>query len=284
MRMVGREPELTILAEFVASAPGGGALVLTGGPGVGKTTLWEAGRDAGLARGMRVLSVRPNSAETSLSYAGLTDLLDGVEPGALRGLPAPQRRVLEVAMLRADPADHAATPRAIAFGLLNLLRQLAAERPVLVGVDDLQWLDPPTADVLAFAARRLQGVAVRFLLAARAGTSSVVERALSPVRPRTIEVGSLSIDAVRRLLSDRLGLTLPRHVLRQVYETTLGYPLFALEVGRTLAEHGSPPFGRDLPVPDTVEELLGKRVSKLPGPVHGLLLALALGVTWTGPR
>jgi DNA-binding CsgD family transcriptional regulator len=277
MRMVGREPELTILAEFVASAPGGGALVLTGGPGVGKTTLWEAGRDAGLARGMRVLSVRPNSAETSLSYAGLTDLLDGVEPGALRGLPAPQRRVLEVAMLRADPADHAATPRAIAFGLLNLLRQLAAERPVLVGVDDLQWLDPPTADVLAFAARRLQGVAVRFLLAARAGTSSVVERALSPVRPRTIEVGSLSIDAVRRLLSDRLGLTLPRHVLRQVYETTLGYPLFALEVGRTLAEHGSPPFGRDLPVPDTVEELLGKRVSKLPGPVHGLLLALALG-------
>jgi hypothetical protein len=138
--MVGREPELTILAEFVASAPGGGALVLTGGPGVGKTTLWEAGRDAGLARGMRVLSARPNSAEMSLSYAGLTDLLDAVEPGALSGLPAPQRRVLEVAMLRADPADHAdhaATPRAVAFGLLNLLRQLAAERPVLVGVDDL---------------------------------------------------------------------------------------------------------------------------------------------------
>src|SRR5262249_59809966 len=99
----------------------------------------------------------------------------------------------------------------------------------------------------------------------------------NPEGPPPCEVESLSLDAVRRLLSDRLGLTLPRHVLRQVYETTLGYPLFALEVGRMLAEDGSPPLGRDLPVPDTVEELLGKRVSRLPDPVHGLLLALALG-------
>ena len=57
----------------------------------------------------------------------------------------------------------------------------------------------------------------------------------------------------------------------------MGYPLFALEVGRTLAERGSPALGQDLPVPDTVEELLGKRVSRLPGSVRGLLLALALG-------
>ena len=82
---------------------------------------------------------------------------------------------------------------------------------------------------------------------------------------------------MRRMLLDRLDLTLPRHVLRQVFETTLGYPLFALEVGRTLAERGSPALGQDLPVPDTVEELLGKRVSRLPGPVGRLLLALALG-------
>jgi hypothetical protein len=79
------------------------------------------------------------------------------------------------------------------------------------------------------------------------------------------------------MLSDRLGLTMPRHVLRQVYETTLGYPLFALEVGRTLVERGSPALGQDLPVPHTVEELLGKRVSRLPGSARRLLLALALG-------
>jgi DNA-binding CsgD family transcriptional regulator len=274
--IIGRESELKILGEFVASAAGG-ALVLKGGPGVGKTTLWEAGRDAALVRGMRVLSARPNSAETSLSFAGLADLLDGIGTEVLAGLPPPQRRGLEVALLRADPGGEAVAPRAIAFGLLNLLRQLAVGRPVLVAVDDLQWLDRPTADVLTFAARRLQGAAVRFLLAARAGTSSVVERALAPTGQQTLEVGPLSLGAVRRMLSDRLGLTLPRYVLRQVFETTMGYPLFALEVGRTLVERGSPALGQDLPVPDTVEELLGKRVSRLPGSVRRLLLALALG-------
>jgi DNA-binding NarL/FixJ family response regulator len=251
--------------------------VLRGGPGAGKTTLWEAGRDAALGRGMRVLSARPDSEETNLSFAGLADLLDSIEPEVLGGLPGPQRRALEVALLRADPAGEAAAPRAIAFGLLNALRQLAAGLPLLVAIDDLQWLDRSTADVLAFAARRLRGPAVRFLLAARAGTWSVVERALAPAGPQTLEVGPLSIGAVRRMLLDRLGLTLPRHVLRQVFEATLGYPLFALEVGRTLVERGSPALGQDLPVPDTLEELLGKRVSRLPRSVRRLLLALALG-------
>jgi predicted ATPase len=200
--IVGRESELKVLGEFVAAAAGGGALVLKGGPGAGKTTLWQAGRDAALARGMRVLFARPNSAETSLSYVGLVDLLDGIDPQVLGGLPAPQRRGLEVALLRADPMGEAAEPRAIALGLLNLLRQLAADRPLLMAVDDLQWLDGPTADVLAFAVRRLQGTAVWFLLAARPGTSSVVERALAPTGPQTLELGPLSIGAMRRMLSD----------------------------------------------------------------------------------
>jgi DNA-binding NarL/FixJ family response regulator len=275
--IIGRESELKVLAEFVAAVAGSGALVLKGGPGAGKTTLWEVGRDAAQARGVRVLSARPNSAEADLSFAGLADLLDGIGPEALSDLPAPQRRALEVALLRADPAGQAAAPRAIAFGLLNLLRQLAVGQLVLVAVDDVHWLDRPTADALAFALRRLQGPAVRFLLAARAGTLSVVERALAPVGPQILEVGPLSVGAVRRLLLDKLGLTLPRYVLRQVFETTLGYPLFALEVGRTLVERGSPALGQDLPVPDTVEELLGLRVSRLPSPVRRLLLALALG-------
>jgi len=184
---------------------------------------------------------------------------------------------LEVALLRADPGGDAAMPRAIALGLLSLLRQLAADRPLLVAVDDLQWLDRPTADALAFAVRRLQGPGARILLAARPGSESVVERALAPAGPQIVEVGPLSLGAMRRMLSDGLGLTMPRHVLRRVFETTLGYPFFALEVGRTLARRGPPALGQDLPVPDTVEELLGKRVSQLRGPVRRLLLALALG-------
>jgi DNA-binding CsgD family transcriptional regulator len=275
--IVGREPELKVLGEFAAAGTSGAALVLKGPPGVGKTTLWQAGRDAALGHGVRVLFARPDSAETSLSFVSLADLLDGIEPEEMDGLPAPQRRGLEVALLRADPAGEAVAPRATAFGLLNLLRQLAARRPLLVAVDDLQWLDQPTAELLGFAVRRLQGPAVRFLFAARAGPASAVERALPPAGLHVLEVRPLSVGAMRRMLSDRLGLALPRYVLRQVYETTLGYPLFALEVGRTLAERGVPALGQDLPVPDTVEELLGKRVSRLADPVRGLLLALALG-------
>jgi hypothetical protein len=90
--IVGRELELRVLGEFVAATDGSRALMLKGGPGIGKTTLWQAGREAALARGMRVLSARPASAETSLSFAGLADLLDGVEPGRLGNLPAPQCR------------------------------------------------------------------------------------------------------------------------------------------------------------------------------------------------
>ena len=155
--ITGRESELRILGEFTAAAADGGALILKGAPGAGKTALWEAGRDAALARGTRVLSARPDSAETSMSYAGLADLLDGIGPEVLGGLPPPQRRGLEVALLRADPAGEAATPRAVAFGVLNLLRQLAVGQPLLVAVDDLQWLDRPTADVLAFAAAGFRG-------------------------------------------------------------------------------------------------------------------------------
>ena len=89
----------------------------------------------------------------------------------------------------------------LAFGLLNLFRQLAASRPLLVAVDDLQWLDQPTAEMLAFAVRRLHGPSVRFLLAARAGSSSAVERALAPAGPQILEVRPLSVGAMRRMLS-----------------------------------------------------------------------------------
>ena len=90
------------------------------------------------------------------------------------------------------------------------------------------------------------------------------------------EVGTLSIGAMRRMLSERLGLSLPRHVLRRVYETTLGNPLFSLEVGRTISGSGTPALTEDVPLPHAVEDLLGTRVAQLDPPVRRLMLALAL--------
>ncbi len=144
-----------------------------------------------------------------------------------------------------------------------------------MAVDDLQWLDETSADALAFAARRLDAEPIVFLLARRPGPSSTLERALGTHLAST-EVGTLSIGAMRRMLSERLGLSLPRHVLRRVYETTLGNPLFSLEVGRTIAGSGAPALTEDVPLPQAVEDLLGTRVAQLDAPVRRLMLALAL--------
>ena len=275
-RIVGREAELTALDAFLHSGGAPRAFVLTGGPGIGKTTLWEAGVDLARKRGLRVLSARASGAETRLSSAALIDLLDGVGGEELAALPPPQLHALEVALFRSEPTGPPPETHAIAIGLLNALRALAAREPLLVAIDDSQWLDRASADALAFAARRLDAEAVAFLLARRPGRASALERALDPARLERLEVSHLSFGGTRRVLSERLGLSLPRNVLRRVFETTLGNPLFTLEVGRTLAARGTPAIGADLPVPDEVEDLLGTRVAQLTDSVRRLLLALAL--------
>ena len=263
MEVVGREAELAAVRALVES---GRALVLTGEPGIGKTSLWRAGIDAAREHGLRVLVAQPASGEVRLSFAALGDLLDGQ---SLAGVPGPQRHALEVALLTAEPEGGPPEPRAIAAGLLSALRALA---PLLVAIDDVQWLDAPSADALAFAARRLSGWPVRFLLARRHATA--LERALAPAR---LALGPLGLDSTRRLLAERLGLALPRRLMRTVFDTSGGNPLFALELGRALANRAPPEVGEELALPDALEDLVGARVEAMPPAVRGLLLALALG-------
>ena len=274
--VVGRESELRVLRAFVASGGGRQSLVLSGRPGVGKTTLWQAGIDVAQRLGMCVLSARPSSTEAQLSFVAIADLLAAVEPDLIGGLAPPQRRALEVALLHVEPEAEPPGWRAIATGFLNVLRGLAEHRALLVAVDDAQWLDRPSADALMFAGRRLRGQRVRFLLSTRPGGAEDLERALGRVGIERIGVGSLSLGALRRLLSVRLGLTLPRHLMRRVFESTMGNPLFALEVGRMLLDEGLPGIGEEVPVPDSVEALLGTRVARLAAPVRRLLLAISL--------
>jgi DNA-binding NarL/FixJ family response regulator len=275
--IVGREAELLGLEGFLDARGAVRSHVLTGGPGIGKTTLWKAGVDLAAQRGLRVLSARGSGAETRLSSAALIDLLDGVERDELAALPPPQLHALEVALFRAAPVPAASPePHAIAVGFFNALRTLGERGRLLVAVDDLQWLDTASADALAFAARRLEEEPVLFLLARRPGPPSQLERALERRPLERREVAHLSFGATRRVLSERLGLSLPRNVLRRLFEITQGNPLFVLEVGRTLAVHGAPGIGDELPVPDGVDELLGTRVAELPDAVRRVLLALAL--------
>jgi DNA-binding CsgD family transcriptional regulator len=275
--VVGREAELAVLHDFLEPAAGRRALVVTGVPGIGKTTLWEATLDAARERGVRVLAAQASSAETQLSFAALIDLLDGVSREELSALPSPQLRGLEVALLRAEPTGPP-PERAVALGVLNGIRALAAREPVLIAIDDVQWLDPSSMDALAYAARRFAPDGLAFLLTRRPGRASALEQSLGRGRVSRLEVGPLSLGALRRLLSEHLGLTLPRHLLRRITDATLGNPLFALELGRELTRAGLPAIGEDLPVPDAIEELLGTRVSHLPASTRKVLLAAALSV------
>jgi DNA-binding CsgD family transcriptional regulator len=275
-QVVGREPEFSALRGFLDRDAAGRSLVLAGEPGIGKTTLWEAGITIARERGLRVLVARPSGAEAELSFAALIDLFDGLDLGALDGLPAPQRLALEVALLRAEPAAVAAEPHAIGLGLLNSLRALAARETVLIAIDDVQWLDRPSADALAFAVRRLEREPVGFLLARRPGRRPALERVLERTEFERLEIGPLRLGATRQLLSERLGLSLSRYLLRRIVESTLGNPLFVLEFGRTLVEQGLPAIGSEIPLPDSVEDMLGARVAGLSGDVRRLLLAVSL--------
>jgi len=276
MGLVAREAELAAIAAVLDSdATSVRALVLEGEPGVGKTSLWEQGVTGGHERGMRVLVARASESETGLPFAGLIDLLDGVSSDELVSVPAPQLRALEVALYRAEPGEDPPTDHVVSLALLSSLRCLAAQQRLLVAVDDLQWLDPPSQAALAYASRRLSED-VTVLLARRPGSRTVLERALADDRVERLVVGTTSLGGTRQILASRLGLRLPHHLLRRVYDTTTGNPLFALEVGRMLAARDLDSLGDELPVPDAVEDLLGLRVADLPPEARRVLLALAL--------
>ena len=157
-----------------------------------------------------------------------------------------------------------------------MVRALAARAPVVVAIDDLQWLDGPSADAVAFLARRLEDGRVTFLLARRPGPVGSLEAVLSRAVVERLQVGPLSFGAVRRLLFERLGLTISRQRLRQIVDATGGNPLFALEVGRALLDDPERWVADDLPLPGSLEEMLSERVSRLAPAVRRVLLAVAL--------
>jgi DNA-binding CsgD family transcriptional regulator len=272
----GRERQLAVLGRlFEQDRYGPRAVVVRGEPGIGKTTLWEAALGRAGERCAWVGRSRPSGAEAQLSYVALGDLFEGVGAAEFGVLPVPQRRALEVALLRAEVAGDSLEPRTVASGVLGVLRGLARRGTALVAIDDAQWLDRSSAAALAFAARRVEAN-VRFLLTLRSGAESPLVDALKPMTV-DIEVGPLGYFDVRRMVAERLGPALPGRLLRRICEVAGGNPLFALELGHALADTGwTGAAGDPLPLPEQVEAVLGVRVSGLPKSVRRALLAVAL--------
>jgi DNA-binding CsgD family transcriptional regulator len=274
--LVGRDEELSAIDELLEHPPG--TLVLEGEPGIGKTTLWRRGVDLAAERSYRVLVATPVAAEAQLAYAPFRDLFDGLFAELGAELPGLQRHALSVALLRADREGPSPGQDAVAAGCLSLLRAAARTAPVLVAVDDVQWLDPSSALVLGFAARRMREDPVSFLFCLRSEHHAPLldlERLADAESSRRV-VAPLTTGALRQLLIDRLQMPLPRPTLRAVYELSRGNPFFALEIARALpgdASLWSP--GTPLPVPPTLRGLVATRISNLPTETRMVLAAAA---------
>jgi DNA-binding CsgD family transcriptional regulator len=280
-RIVGRDAELASIRDFVVGISGGAmALVLQGEAGVGKTTLWTAGVEEARERALHVLVARPAESETALSFSGVRDLLDPVLEEALEQLPAPQRRALARALLLEEGEGPPPDPHAIGVAFLGAVRRLSNAGPVLIAIDDVQWLDTASSGVLAFTARRLQQEPVGALLAerlVRAGTPlDELRRSLPPGSVRVVDVGPLDAGSLHQVIRHELDTVLPRPQLVEVHEASGGNPFFALEIVRTLQRSDvSVEAGHRIPVPDSLHELVHARLEALPPESRDFLLAAA---------
>jgi DNA-binding CsgD family transcriptional regulator len=276
VRVVGREAERLALERFVEElADGSTRLLLEGEPGIGKTELWKEGTRAALARSYCVLSCRLDDVEVNLGYAALGDLLEPVLDEILLALQPVRRQALETALLRGVGGE-AADRRAVSVAVVDGLRELTRRAPVLLGLDDLQWLDRSTAQVLRFALRRLEHEPLGLLATARSGEGDALMGSLGLTNVERLQLGPLKAEQLDEVLRSRLGASFLRSTLEQLHAVSGGNPFFGIELARALLRRPvAPSFDQPLPVPRTLRELVAERLAGLPDDVRSPLLLVA---------
>jgi hypothetical protein len=268
--LVGRTDEATVIDGLLAAVRGGvsGALVLHGPAGIGKTALLEWA--TGQAGGMRVARMVGVESEMDLGFAGLHQVLAPFLGGVER-LPEPQRDALGAAFgLVSGPA-----PNRFLVGLatLMLITEAAASRPVLCIVDDAQWLDRVSLEVLGFVARRLLADRVGLIFAVRDG-----ERLTDPLDGLVqLAIGPLADDLALELLTAAAGRPVDQRVGSRIVEQAAGNPLALMEFAKLTAAEaaGTAPLAEPLRFGGHLEDLYRSRVRALPPAAQQLLLVVA---------
>ncbi len=274
--VIGREELFSDARDQLAR---GGSVLLHGPAGIGKSTVLRAlaAENAGAAR--TVLRCSATESESHLPFLALADLFGLVLDEVSARLPAAQRTALESALTGRGESTLQRDGLALRLAVLSTLRALAAEGPVLVVADDLQWLDSASAELLGFAARRLGDSPVRMLCAVRTDGQEY-DRHLRACPPDTVAVrlGPFSRTQVSALLDHRGYTGLSRSTVRDIHRTSAGNPLFALELGRALAESPTRPRpGEPLPVPTSLRALVLSRLEMLSDEARRTLLVASAG-------
>lgn len=273
--LVGRDVEFARLDDFLrVLTTRFSAMAITGEAGIGKSSLWKYVVDQARRASYAVLAANPAESERALPFAGLGDLLRTVPDEVYERLPPPQRDAIRVALIQQAPPDPPMQRHTVAVAVLSAVRHLATSQPVLVAVDDLQWLDAPTLQVLRFMARRLESEAVGLLTTARQDEAVL---ATNPESLDVIRLGPLTIDAIDELIVGRLGANLTKPVLQQLHMTSGGNPFYAIEIARSLlSKSPAPRLGDRLPVPSSLQELVRKRIRRLRPSTREVLLMVAV--------
>jgi DNA-binding CsgD family transcriptional regulator len=242
--VVGREPEVQRTEDWlaaVARGDGPGPLVFVGEVGLGKTTLWEETVDRVDGLGGLALTTRCSESETTLGFAGLADLLTPSFDRWRERLPQHVGDALAAAlMLR--PRSSLEQPLAVLRGAQLALEVAAEEQPFMVlGVDDVQWLDGESARALAYALRRWTSIPIGVVATWRAGTVEPVGLATLPGRPEMVELGPLDEVSLAVLVNDRSTQTISTTRLSEVVEISAGNPFFAVALALAPAGVDVPP-------------------------------------------
>jgi DNA-binding CsgD family transcriptional regulator len=282
--LFGREQALRVLSGVL---DGGGTALTTGDPGVGKSSLLWVADQLAQRRGRRVLTVTPTQFDRGLPFAGLAELISQCPPGADRLLPGPQRHALAVALRHAEPSGGELDALAVPLAVRGLLTQVCESEPVALIIDDLQWLDQPSAGSLGFALRRIAVEPQRLsvLVGTRlegAGTDFI--RGLPEPR-HEFSLPPLQDWAIGQLLRNRLGPRWTPPMAAGVAKASGGNPFLALMIAQAMqsevsrwrwsAQQGHDPV---FPVPPSLAGLLGEKVSLLPPEAQeALLLVSAAG-------
>jgi len=242
-------------AQQVRASPA--VLAIQGEAGAGKSTLWRAGIDVATAAGHRLLRSEPTASETDLSFAGLSDLLVGVLPLMAAQIPEPQREALEIALLLRPAGQEPPAARAIGLAVLACLRGCLSEGPVMIAIDDIQWLDEASLEALAFALRRIALGPLSVLLAVRteAAADPLTAGAPPPAHgwrellaalpaAEPVDLEPLDMWQIQNLLPRTVTAAQAREVARQ----SRGNPFWAMQVSASLDDSGGqvPPLARTL--------------------------------------
>ncbi|OBF18157.1 hypothetical protein A5725_20940 [Mycobacterium kubicae] len=270
--VVGRQAEEQALREFLDAIPREPrALILEGDPGIGKTTLWLETLECARRTGIQTLSCRAAGAESVMAYSVLADLLSEIDESNWANLPAPQQQALDGALLRRRLDGEDIDPRAVSAAFLSVIRQLCADRPLLIAIDDLQWVDASSANAVSFAARRLP-VGAALLCTKRTEEPGPQLRLPKLDDVHQIRLQPLTLAELRQVLLVRLGTSFPRPTLLRLHQISDGNPLFALELARQL---GHALDGSAAALPHSLNEVVSGRIQRVSAGAEEALLAMA---------